>query len=119
MPATIGSLFAFILPRPFLKAEGLGLFNVYLEFLIKRSKSRWIEVLRKSKSGATILFSVFNMMIMCGMLKASCPNFWFTRISLKNKSNETATHVCQSIHSKQSCSSYLQEASMTLAKGKI
>lgn len=110
LPVLCGSIFSVYLPRSILKAESVALFNIYLEFLIRKSSSQIIQKIRKSKFSATLIFSILNIFIMCGMFKAKCPNLWFSKFKY-NKNTETDT--CKCIHSKLTCRNYLVKVNVT------
>lgn len=106
-PAAIGASFSLILPRHIFKVKGQGLFNIYMEFLIRRSKLPTIIFLRESIIAATLMFSVLHSCIMFGILKACSTNFWFSTFKVNKGNQNFNDHKCQKIHGKSSCSSYL------------
>lgn len=109
IPVGLGSLLCFILPPHILKAEGQGLFNMYLEFLIRRSRSKLIVFLRNSTLASTAIFSVLHSIIMFGFLKNCTKNFWFTSICIKPVSEDDGQNRCKRIHEKLTCREYLQQ----------
>ena len=110
LPVAIGALFSHFLPRPVLKTESFGLFNIYLEFLIKRSRFEFVKKIKKSKMSATLIFSMLNVIIMCGMFKASCPNFWFSKFKYTDDSQEA---TCDCIHKNLTCRNFFNEVKVT------
>lgn len=116
LPVAIGSLFSYFLPRPILKTESFGLFNIYLEFLFRRSRFEFIEKLRRSKMSATLIFSMLNVVIMCGMFKASCPNFWFSKFKYENNQETTNTDTCDCIHKNLTCRNFFNEVKVSALK---
>lgn len=108
-PVFIGTLFTYFLPRPILKTEALGLFNVYIEFLIKRSRTKFVENLRNSKIMATLIFCTLNVIIMSGMFKTSCPNFWFSKFHFNPSEKENKADICRCVHENLTCWSYLTQ----------
>lgn len=109
IPVSLGCLLCFILPPQIFKAEGQGLFNMYLEFLIRRSRFKSIESMRNSKLAATAIFSVLHSIIMFGFLKNSTKNFWVTSFSIKPanpEGDDDDQNRCQRIHGKSTCRKY-------------
>lgn len=120
LPTGVGSLFCFLLPKHILKVEGQGMFNFYIDFLIRRAKSNWITYLRESKVSATIIFGILNAFIITGMLKKSTVTFWFTSVTqLKSKNvgeeNTENTHKCKIIHGDVKCSDYFKHVSKNMS----
>lgn len=111
LPVFIGTLFTYFLPRSILKTESVGLFNIYLEFLIRRSKSSLVQKIRKSKILATLIFSFLNTFIMCGMFKENCPNLWFSKFYYKQ--NDTEKNPCECVHGNLTCHNYLSKVNVT------
>jgi hypothetical protein len=111
LPVLCGTFFTYFLPLPILKTESVALFNIYLEFLIKRSKSQLIQKIRKSKFSATLIFSFLNIFTMCGMFKANCPNLWFSKFNYDKSDTETDT--CKCIHKNLTCRNYLTKVNVT------
>lgn len=110
VPIGFGALTCFILPTQLLKAEGQGLFNMYLEFLIRRSPSKLIGFLRDSKVAATIIFSVLHSCIMFGFLKKSSKCFWFSSFKIRETApSEKEDKKCERIHGKLTCATYLSQ----------
>jgi hypothetical protein len=107
LPIFLGSFFNNLLPTSIQRAEAIGLFNIYLEYLIKSSENGIVQKLKKSVTSGTVIFAIFNAIIMCAMLKVRCPNFWFTKYKYCNEDDQTST--CRKIHSNLTCLSYLNQ----------
>lgn len=112
LPAFLGLCFSYFLPESILKPETVGMFNIYLEFLIRSSRLKSIEYLRNSRPIGIILFSMLNCTIMCSMLKVKLPNFWLSKFTWKNK-NDPTTDVCQQIHPNSKCHTYFLKVKFT------
>lgn len=112
-PVAVGALFSHFLPRPILKTESFGLFNIYLEFLIKRSRFEFVKKIKRSKISATLIFSMLNVIIMCGMFKASCPNFWFSKFKYDDSQETTTTDICDRFHKNLTCRNFFNEVKVT------
>lgn len=103
--ASIGGLFCFLMPPHLLKVEGQGLYNMYVEFLIRRSRSTAVILLRESTAAATLMFSILHTCVMYGFVKKSSSNFWFSSFKL----NTEAKSKCDQVHGSLSCSEYLKK----------
>lgn len=116
IPVSISSVICFMLPAHIMKAEGQGLFNMYLEFLIRRWPSKLIAFMRESKVTATIIFSVLHSCIMFGFLKKSSKCFWFSSFKVRDENvpNES-NNKCRHIHGESSCDKYLNQVIKTLS----
>lgn len=108
-PIALSSLLCFILPPHILRVEGQGLFNMYLEFLIRRSRSKLIASLRNSKPAATAIFSVLNSLVMLGFLKNSSKKFWFTSFVMKPTNEGDDHNRCQRLHENSACREYFRK----------
>lgn len=86
VPSSLGAMFCGCLPEKMLQIDGFGLFDMYLEFLIKQSKLSLVVAARKSKVWATLLYSMFNATIMYGLLDTKASRFWFS--TFNNKTEE-------------------------------
>lgn len=107
LPIAIGSLFFRIVPDPLYRVEGQGMWNFYVEFLIRRSKSSQVSRLRESKAAGVLLFSVLNACVMYGFVKKISMNFWFTPLRLKDtKDFDNDVTNCEKVHGKLNCTSY-------------
>lgn len=93
------------MPPHLLKVEGQGLYNMYVEFLIRRSRSRAVIFLRESTAAATLLFSILHTCVMYGFVKKSSSNFWFSSFQI----NAKATSKCDQVHGSLSCSEYIKK----------
>lgn len=88
---------------------------MYLEFLIRRSRFKWIQLLRESKVGATAMFSVLHACVMLGFLKKSSKNFWFTSLKIiENADLDDKTNKCKHIHGSLSCSEHFRQVRINL-----
>ncbi|XP_070509808.1 uncharacterized protein [Chironomus tepperi] len=105
LPTFVGTFASIILPPAIMKAESLAMFNFYIEYIIKSSNSEAVQKLKRSLLSGTVVFAAFNALVMCGMLKARCPNFWFSKF--KYSKDKEATNICQKIHSNLTCTNYL------------
>lgn len=105
LPVFVGSLFTILLPHSIMKAESLALFNFCLEYLIRSSNNGYVQKFKRSIVPGTVIFAAFNALVMCGMLKARCPNFWFSKF--KYTKDKEATNTCQRIHANLTCTNYL------------
>lgn len=65
--------------------------NMYLEFVIKQSKTNLVIAVRESRTIATILYSLLNGVVMHGIHKLKSNRFWF--INSKFKHNEKTDHL--------------------------
>lgn len=112
LPVAIGGSLCFLLPPHLLRVEGQGLFNMYLEFLIKRSRFKSIQVITKSRLAATVMFSVLHTIVIFGFLKTSSNKFWFTSVKIKeiNRSSDKE-NKCRNIHGSLTCRKYLGQVS--------
>lgn len=99
-------MFSPILPKHVFKVKGQGLFNIYVEFLIRRSKLKPVILLRESKAAATLMFSVLHTCVMYGFMKKSSKNFWFS--SLKMSDRVDCKDKCEMIHGKLSCGKFFK-----------
>jgi len=112
-PSFCGSLFACLLPQQIMRAESVGLLNFYLEYLIRSSSNGFVQKLRKSLMSGSLIFASLNVIIMYGMLKSRCPNFWFSKFKYSNfSSDETGKSVCDNIHSNMTCLNYFNKVSL-------
>lgn len=110
LPISLSSLACFILPAHILKAEGQGLFNMYLEFLIRRLPSKLIISIRESKFAAAIIFSALHSCIMFGFLKKSSKNFWFSSFKIRDETSlNKKDSKCERIHGQLTCFRYLSQ----------
>lgn len=107
--ASFGGLMCFIMPPHLLKVEGQGLYNMYVEFLIRRASTNWIKFLRESKVAATLIFSVLHTFVMYGFLRKSSNNFWFSSFKFENESSLESEDKCKCVHSKMTCFEYLKK----------
>ncbi|XP_065074825.1 uncharacterized protein LOC135698676 [Ochlerotatus camptorhynchus] len=64
------------LSRPHLRLQGITYFNMMLEVVLKKSKFRFVEVLRESKVFGTLLFMIFNTRIMEILQHGAVNQFW-------------------------------------------
>ena len=78
LPSSCGAVFCNLLPEKMLQIDGIGLFDMYVEFLIKQSKLKVVVAMRKSKVCATLIYSLFNAIIMYGLFDTKANRFWFS-----------------------------------------
>lgn len=117
LPASLGAIFCHFLPKKNLHIDGLGLFNMYLEFVIKQSKVKFIEWCRRSKFGATCIYTAMNSVILYCMFKLKSKRFWF--ISVDNQENvdenRNFNEKLACVHGKIDCNEYLKKEVKTTA----
>lgn len=113
-PSFCGALFVPLLPQSIFKAEAVGLFNFYLEYLIRNSTNSCVQKLRKSLVSGSVTFAILNVLIMCGMLKARCPNFWFSKFKYSKNTKDTK-NSCDKIHSDLTCLNYFYKVKSTIS----
>uniref|UniRef100_A0A182KD91 Transmembrane protein 135 N-terminal domain-containing protein n=1 Tax=Anopheles christyi TaxID=43041 RepID=A0A182KD91_9DIPT len=77
VPSLAGGLTARYLPRHIVRAQGIGLFNMYIEFLIRRAHSPLVAYLRTSRTYATALFAALSAAIMAARQLLQLERFWF------------------------------------------
>lgn len=102
-PIVAGSSFFFMVPQPIYKVEGQGMWNFYVEFLIRRAKSPIISRMRESKTAGMLLFSILNACVMFGFVKKAAKNFWFVPLKLADSDEGENVKNCDKIHGKLSC----------------
>uniref|UniRef100_A0A182W4Z7 Transmembrane protein 135 N-terminal domain-containing protein n=1 Tax=Anopheles minimus TaxID=112268 RepID=A0A182W4Z7_9DIPT len=79
IPSLAGGLTAQYLPRHIVRAQGIGLFNMYIEFLIRRSRTPLVGYLRNSRLYATSIFALLSAGIMAARQRLQLDRFWFAR----------------------------------------
>ncbi|XP_050067090.1 uncharacterized protein LOC126555954 [Anopheles maculipalpis] len=79
IPSLAGGLTAHYLPRHIVRAQGVGLFNMYIEFLIRRARSPLVAYLRSSRTCATATFAALSAGIMAARQCLQLDRFWFAR----------------------------------------
>ncbi|KFB52253.1 AGAP000191-PA-like protein [Anopheles sinensis] len=79
VPSLAGGITVQHLPRHIVRAQGIGLFNMYLEFLIRRARSPLMASLRTSRLYATIVFALLSSCIMAARQFLHVDRFWFAR----------------------------------------
>lgn len=112
LPVSIGTVFCFTLPPSILRIEGQGLLNIYIEFIIRQSSSKWVESLRKSKVCGTVLFSVLHACVMFGFLKKACRSFWFSSLKVHDateSSDGVNNQKCRQIHGDVPCVGHFKQ----------
>uniref|UniRef100_A0A182R7I0 Transmembrane protein 135 N-terminal domain-containing protein n=1 Tax=Anopheles funestus TaxID=62324 RepID=A0A182R7I0_ANOFN len=77
IPSLAGGLTAKYLPRHIVRAQGIGLFNMYIEFLIRRARSPAATYLRNSRLHATAIFALLSAGIMAARQCLQLERFWF------------------------------------------
>ncbi|XP_035914872.1 uncharacterized protein LOC118513329 isoform X1 [Anopheles stephensi] len=77
IPSLAGGLTAQYLPRHIVRAQGIGLFNMYIEFLIRRARSPVVAYLRSSRTYATTIFAALSAGIMAARQCLQLDRFWF------------------------------------------
>lgn len=113
MPASLGAGFCWLLPEKNLHIDGLGLFNMYIEFIIKQSKVKFIQWCRKSKIGGTAFYTLMNSAILFFLFKLRSKRFWFTsvdnqsEIDINGNIDEKIDKKC--VHGSLKCSEYLKK----------
>lgn len=121
LPASIGGVFCYLLPKKFLHIEGLGIFNMYLEFVIRQSKTNLVISIRESRIIATLLYSMLNGVVMHGIYKVKSNRFWFINTSFKrneitddsgssNKS-ESSENIRKCYHN-NSCENFIKQVNL-------
>lgn len=105
-PVAAGFLLCFIVPPHVFRVEGQGLFNFYIEFLIRRARSNWIIYIRESKVGATFLFGILHACVTYGFVTKSSRKFWFTTFQV-DKNEEL--HNCKRVHGDLTCLEYFKQ----------
>lgn len=109
LPIAIGSSFSCLLPPHILSVEGQGLFNMYLEFLVRRSRFTLVKHMRESRVAAIVMFSVLHTCVIFGFLKPS-KKFWFTSMRLEVEADPSCkTNKCRIIHGSSSCCEYFKK----------
>ncbi|XP_055615288.1 uncharacterized protein LOC129761576 [Toxorhynchites rutilus septentrionalis] len=103
LPSLLGACTCMFLPRSIVRAQGIGLFNMYIEFLIKRSRGRTMEMLRTSRLAGTLLFSAFSAAMMPALQYLQIDRFWFANVYKTSPSpqNPSKTHCTH--HKGKSC----------------
>ncbi|CAO1420549.1 unnamed protein product [Diamesa serratosioi] len=104
LPSSIGAIFCGLLPEKMLHIDSIGLFNMYVEFVIKQSKSNIIVAIRKSRVCATLIYSLFNAIIMCSFLDTKASRFWFS--SFVNKKEDQQIGENDKIEPKKNLNCY-------------
>ena len=123
LPASIGSVFAYVLPKKMLHVEGLGMLNMYVEFVIKQSKTDLVIAVRQSRTIATLLYSLMNGVVMHGIYKVKSNRFWFINSTFKhikitvdldclNKS-ESVENNEKCYHSNLTCENFIKQVNKT------
>jgi hypothetical protein len=113
VPASLGAAFCWLLPEKNLHIDGLGLFNMYIEFVIKQSKNKFIEWCRNSKVGGTAFYALMNSAILYFLFKLRSKRFWFTsvdnqsEIDMNGNIDEKFDKKC--VHGNWKCSEYLKK----------
>uniref|UniRef100_A0A182MVF1 Transmembrane protein 135 N-terminal domain-containing protein n=1 Tax=Anopheles culicifacies TaxID=139723 RepID=A0A182MVF1_9DIPT len=79
IPSLAGGLTAQYLPRHIVRAQGIGLFNMYIEFLIRRARTPLVGYLRNSRLCATAIFALLSAGIMAARQCVQLERFWFAR----------------------------------------
>ncbi|XP_050101625.1 uncharacterized protein LOC126581785 [Anopheles aquasalis] len=79
VPSLAGGLTVRFLPRTIVRAQGIGLFNMYIEFLIRRSRMPTVAWMRSSKVVATGCFMAMSGGIMAAHQYLRLDRFWFAR----------------------------------------
>lgn len=126
LPASIGASFAYLLPKKMLHVEGLGMFNMYLEFVIKQSKTNLVIAVRQSRTIATLLYSLLNGVVMHGIYKVKSNRFWFINSTFKhNKVTEDLDYLDKSEssdnnvkchHNNLTCENFIKKVKFDLDK---
>uniref|UniRef100_A0AAG5DR93 Transmembrane protein 135 N-terminal domain-containing protein n=1 Tax=Anopheles atroparvus TaxID=41427 RepID=A0AAG5DR93_ANOAO len=79
IPSLAGGITVQHLPPHIVRAQGIGLFNMYLEFLIRRARSPLMASLRTSRPCATGVFALLSAGIMAARQYLHVDRFWFAR----------------------------------------
>ncbi|XP_055586863.1 uncharacterized protein LOC129739436 [Uranotaenia lowii] len=88
VPSFLGGCTCMFLPRSIIRTQGIGLFNTYVEFLIRRMRGKTAEALRVSRLIGTIAFSLMSAAIMPGLQYLDLKNsFWFAHTYDTTKNN--------------------------------
>ncbi|XP_058834232.1 uncharacterized protein LOC131691672 [Topomyia yanbarensis] len=108
IPSMLGACTCMWLPRSIVRTQGIGLFNMYIEFLIKRSRSSTIAAMRNSRLAGTLLFCILSAAMMPTQQYLQVNRFWFATIhkdveqDLNNNSMEAEKGQCKH-HPGRSC----------------
>lgn len=105
LPSSLGAIFCGLLPQKYLHIDGLGLLNIYIEFVIRQSKVRQIMWLRRSKIGATMLFGLMNSLILYCLYSLRSNRFWFVNVGKEDENGNC-------IHGNTTCAEYLRKVSL-------
>nr|XP_029733908.1 uncharacterized protein LOC109427542 [Aedes albopictus] len=105
IPSFLGGCTCMFLPRTIVHAQGIGLFNMYIEFLIRRLRGKTAEALRLSKLAGTLFFSIFSAAMLPALEYLQINRFWFANIYRKPSAdtNEEVQPNCCPHHPKRSC----------------
>ncbi|XP_065083906.1 uncharacterized protein LOC135706267 [Ochlerotatus camptorhynchus] len=108
IPSFLGACTCKYLPRPIVHAQGIGLFNMYIEFLIRRLRGKTTEVLRASRLAGTLLFSMFSAAMLPALEYLQINRFWFASIYRKrNDDDGTRNNQLCSHHPNRTCSEHV------------
>lgn len=86
---------------------------MYIEFIFKQSKLKFIEWCRKSKIGGTAFYAVMNSTILYCLFKLRSKRFWFTSVEnhtendLNGNIDEKVDKKC--VHGNLKCNEYLKK----------
>ncbi|XP_058445003.1 uncharacterized protein LOC131426353 [Malaya genurostris] len=113
----LGACTCMWLPPSIVRAQGIGLFNMYIEFLIKRTRGHTMEALRNSRIVGTLLFCAFSAAMMPALQYLQVGRVWFATIhrdaaiDLNSTSTENGKRLCRH-HPAQSCGQHIAEQVM-------
>ncbi|XP_052872384.1 uncharacterized protein LOC128277845 [Anopheles cruzii] len=102
IPSLAGGITVNYLPQHIVRTQGIGLFNMYIEFLIRRARSPFIVKMRNSKMFATVCFMILSSGIMAARQLLQLDRFWFASVDGANghshrENNTNGTRLLPSI----------------------
>ncbi|GAB0097663.1 hypothetical protein DMENIID0001_133280 [Sergentomyia squamirostris] len=89
VPCVAGSMFCYFLPPNIREMQSIGGFNMFLEFLIRTSKSKLVQKLKKSTLFAIFMFQVFGAAIAYVYKKSNIRKFWFFGVPIPTDANSS------------------------------
>lgn len=84
---------------------------MYLEFIIKQSKLKFVEYCRCSKVAGTTFYTIMNSIILYCLFKLRSKRFWFTSLDNFDKKdlNDGEKFDSKCVHGALKCSEYLKK----------
>ncbi|XP_039439066.1 uncharacterized protein LOC120420166 [Culex pipiens pallens] len=95
IPSFLGACTCMFLPRPIVRAQGVGLLNMYVEFLIRRVRGRTAETLRTSRLIGTIVFGVFSAAMMGALQYLQIDRVWFANVYKESVTHNNNIEDCK------------------------